>query len=73
MSETPDIADIRDEWGAIAAGYLTRVAAALDGDPKAVRVLIRDLHAADLADLIESLDQDDRVRLIAALGKSFDV
>lgn len=64
----------RDEWGAIDPGFMDRVKAALQsGDPKSVRALTRDLHAADLADLIEQLDQPDRVSLIATLGKSFDV
>ena len=31
------------------------------------------MHSADLADLIESLDQPDRVALITALGRGFDV
>jgi magnesium transporter len=65
---------IRDEWGAIESGVIDKVTAALQsGDPRTVRVLTRDLHAADLADLIERLDQPDRVSLIAMLGKSFDV
>jgi magnesium transporter len=64
---------LRDEWGVIEPAYLARVAEALDGgEPRAVRQLTRDLHAADLADVIEALGQDDRVRLITALGRGFD-
>jgi magnesium transporter len=33
---------------------------------------IHDLHEADLADLLESLPRDDRVRLVDALGAAFD-
>lgn len=74
MADAHDLLDIRDEWGAIAGGYLDRVLGALgSAEPKAIRALMRDLHAADLADLIEALDQPDRVALIAALGRSFDV
>ncbi len=74
MADAHDLLDIRDEWGAIAGGYLDRVLEALgSAEPKAIRALMRDLHAADLADLIEALDQPDRVALIAALGRSFDV
>ena len=74
MADVHDLLDIRDEWGAIAGGYLDRVLGALgSAEPKAIRALMRDLHAADLADLIEALDQSDRVALIAALGRSFDV
>ena len=64
----------RDEWGAIAPDFLTSVEQALrDNNLKAVRAATRDLHAADLSDLIEALDQDQRVRLITELGRSFDV
>ena len=74
MTETQSEAAIRDEWGSIDPEFVTRVAEAVAGtDPKPVRALTRDLHAADLADLIASLDQPDRVRLISALGRSFDV
>jgi len=63
----------RDDWGVIEPAFLARVAEALDGGQlKALRQLTRDLHAADLADVIEALDQPDRIRLIAALGRSFD-
>ncbi len=73
MQAHEDIA-IRDERGAISADFLARAAAALEaGDAKAIRGLTRDLHAADLADLIEALEQPERVRLIAALGRGFDV
>ena len=65
---------VGDEWGSIAPDYLARVEAALEaGDAKLVRSITRELHAADLADLIENLEQENRVKLIAALGRSFDV
>ena len=73
MTEALNEIRIRDEWDGIDAGYLARVVAALDGsEAKPVRSLTRDLHAADLADLIEALEQPDRVRLITALGRGFD-
>ncbi len=73
MQAPEDIA-IRDERGAIAADFRGHLAAALAaGDSKAVRGLTRDLHAADLAGLIEALEQPERVQLIAALGRAFDV
>ena len=54
--------------------FWPRVEKALDsGDQKAVRAATKELHAADLADLIQNLEQDNRVKLIAALGRSFDV
>jgi magnesium transporter len=73
---TEPMGDMRvgDEWGSIAPDYLARVEQALvTDDVKLVRNLTRELHAADLADLIENLEQGDRVKLIAALGRSFDV
>ncbi len=74
MSEQQGDMRVGDEWGSIAPDYLARVELALaTDDAKQVRVLTRDLHAADLADLIENLEQHNRVGLIAALGRSFDV
>ncbi len=34
--------------------------------------LVAELHAADLADLLESLSRDERTRLVAALGERLD-
>jgi len=74
MAELQQDGDIRDEWGGIDAAYAEKVTAALaSSDAKAARALTRDLHAADLADLIQTLGQPDRVALIAALGRNFDV
>jgi hypothetical protein len=56
---------MHDDWGSVDPGFVARVVEALDGgEPKAIRGLTRDLHAADLADVLEALAQDDRVRLI---------
>ena len=74
MTEQQGDMQVGDEWGSIAPDYLARVEQALgDTDSKQVRALTRELHAADLADLIENLGQENRVKLIAALGRSFDV
>jgi magnesium transporter len=65
---------LKDEWGAVSPDYLEDLRTALgEAEPKRARGLVRDLHAADLADLIEALEQDERVRLISALGRNFDV
>ncbi len=65
---------VGDEWGSIAPEFLSRVESVLaSGNVKLVRAITRELHAADLADLIEHLEQADRVKLIAALGRDFDV
>ena len=74
MSEAQDEIRTHDDWGIIDPDFVLRVVVALDsGEAKAVRALVRDLHAADLADLLESLEQPDRVRLITTLGRTFDV
>ncbi len=62
-----------DEWGVIDPAFLARVREGLQaGEAKTLRALTRDLHAADLADVIKALDQGERVRLIAGLGRNFD-
>ncbi len=64
----------RDEWGTIAPAFAASMANALEqSNLKAVRRATRELHAADLSDLIEALDQENRIRLITVLGSSFDV
>ena len=74
MSEAHDDVRTHDEWGIINPDFVARVVTALDGgEAKAVRALVRDLHAADVADLLESLEQPDRVRLISTLGRTFNV
>ena len=74
MSDQQGDMRVGDEWGSIAPDYLARVEAALLGDDaRQVRSLTRELHSADLADLIENLEQENRVKLITALGRSFDV
>jgi magnesium transporter len=42
------------------------------GDTAEATGLVEDLHAADLADLLESLGHDERIRLVAALREVFD-
>jgi magnesium transporter len=74
MTEIEHSEAVRDEWGDFLPDFVGSVRDALArDDTKTARSKVRDLHAADLADLITFLDQGDRVRLIAALGKSFDV
>ena len=55
------------------AELVSAIAEALDqGQNSEVATLVRDLGAADLADLIEQLDPDRRAKLVAALRPSFD-
>ena len=70
----PDIPPLRDADGAIAPEFLRAVADAIRNDDiPTLRKLVRDLHEADLADVIELLPHDDRIRLIQLLGRQFDV
>jgi len=63
-----------DEDGALTAAFVRAVSGALaNDDQKTARELTRQLHAADLADLIEQLRRSERVDLIDKLGRTFDV
>ncbi len=74
MSDIDHIEAVKDEWGDFLPDFVGGVQDALSRDDgKALRAKVKDLHAADLADLITLLDQGDRVRLIGSLGKAFDV
>src|SRR5947209_7796138 len=74
MNEAVEHPEIRDEWGSLEPDFLERVRTALEaGDTERIQAEAENLHAADLADLIEALEPDERVSLIAALGRSFDV
>ena len=74
MSELEHVVQFRDEWGAVKPGFIQDVLAALEQkDAKALRAQTRDLHAADMADLLQAIEQPHRVSLIAMLGRSFDV
>lgn len=74
MAEAEHVEQLRDAWGALRPEYLDDVNSALAAqDAKQARSLTRDLHAADLADLLEAMDLEHRVGLITLLGKGFDV
>ena len=64
---------VRDENGAISVPFLSAVSRAVareDGD--ALRALCAERHEADLADLLEVLDRDERPAFISLLGDDFD-
>ena len=74
MSEIDHVVQLRDEWGAFKPEIVADLLSALDAkDAKAVRLQTRDLHAADMADLLQSLEQGRQVDLITLLGRNFDV
>ncbi len=65
---------VRDENGAITAEFLRAVADAIErGSMRDLRALVHDVHEADLADVIELLPSDKRLRLIRLMDKAFDV
>ena len=43
-----------------------------EGDPVELADLVAPLHAADMGDLLEALDSDERVKLVTLLGDKFD-
>ena len=74
MVEVAEDILVHDEDGALTPDFVRAVSGALAADDqKTARGLTRDLHAADLADLIEQLRRDERVDLIDKLGRTFDV
>ncbi len=74
MSEADHVTAFRDEWGALNSSFISDILKSLDEkDVKSARGFTRDLHAADMADLLQAIEQFRRVDLIALLGKNFDV
>jgi magnesium transporter len=72
-AEAERVSDIRTEDGDIRADVLAAIRAAIKAeDHDALTVLAGDLYEADLGDVIEALDPDERPRLIAIMGSDFD-
>ncbi len=62
-----------DESYALDPAIIGGIFAALDaGDARSVQELVRPVHVADLADLLEQIGSADRERLIHAIGDEFD-
>ncbi|WP_299616855.1 magnesium transporter [Pelagibius sp.] len=82
MAKTPPERDDSDPWlpevqpesYAISGELVRAVSEALEANDEAeAQRIAADLHEADLADLLENLDRDDRPRLIRILGDDFDL
>ena len=74
MSKAAEMQGMRDEDGDIRPKFVNAINAAVAAeDIRAARKLTRELHEADLADLIELLSSESRVKLIRLLGRTFDV
>jgi magnesium transporter len=68
----PEIEPADERFG-LADDFVADVAAALRSDDRSrVRALVRDLHYADMADLLERLDGQDRRLLIEAIRDDFN-
>jgi magnesium transporter len=78
MDNEPDIAvmpedALRDARGEIRAEFIEKIRAAIEAsDVLALQALAGDLHEADMGALLESLDAEQRPRLIELLGPEFD-
>ena len=74
MTLTPASAQtLRGEDGAVRPEFVEDVARRIAAnDTAALRALVGDLHEADLGDLIEALDPEQRPRLVDLLGRDFD-
>jgi magnesium transporter len=64
---------MRDEDGDIRSEFVEKVSAAVQAaDAAFLRQIVAELHEADLGDLIEALDPEDRPRLVELTGADFD-
>ncbi|HYI31251.1 MAG TPA: magnesium transporter [Bradyrhizobium sp.] len=84
MAEATDVAQaadaslldrhpMRDENGGIRHEFVAEIARAVQAaDAAFLRTIVAELHEADLGDLIEALEPDDRVSLVELTGADFD-
>jgi len=64
---------MRDEDGDIRPEFVARISRAVQGgDATFLREIVAELHEADLGNLIEALDPDERPRLVELTGADFD-
>ena len=64
---------LRDEEGAIRFEFIEQVRTAVEAaDAETLRKLVGELHEADLGDLLEALDPEERPQLIKLMGADFD-
>ena len=72
-ASVPDRMPMRGESGEILPEFVERITRAVhDADAGLLREVVAELHEADLGDLIEALDPDDRVSLVELTGADFD-
>jgi magnesium transporter len=64
---------MRDDDGDIRPEFVEKVSAAVQAaDAAFLREIVAELHEADLGDLIEALDPEERPRLVELIGADFD-
>ena len=64
---------MRDEDGELRPEFVEEIARAVQAaDAPFLREIVAELHEADLGDLIEALDPEDRPRLVELTGADFD-
>jgi magnesium transporter len=73
MAEAVNTISIREESGSLNPAFLEIVTDLLAAaNAKRLQEVLADLHPADLADVVEALEPDDRVLMITMLGRHFD-
>jgi len=71
--DVTELPAFRDDDGLVTQAFAQLVTGAvLAGDVATLKRLTEDLHEADVADLLEALDADDRPTFIKRLGRDFD-
>src|SRR4051794_2899503 len=64
---------MRDEDGELRAEFVEQISRAIEiSDTALLRGIVAELHEADLGDLIEALDPEERPRLVELTGADFD-
>ena len=67
------VASLRDEEDALNPAFVEAVSDALQADNRPrLTALVGDLHESDLGDVIQTLAQEERERLVTTLGEDFD-
>jgi magnesium transporter len=73
QEKVPDHLPMRDDDGELRPEFVRAIANAVDlADSAFLREIVGELHEADLGDLIEALQPDERVSLVELTGADFD-